>query len=474
MKKLLPFEKKVLSGLEKCGINPDSVNPSSPLGIAVSGGADSVSLLLSLSAIFEASSLRVITVNHGIRSKNESGADAEFVKSLCASLGVKCKIISVENGKIAEEAHGQKRSVEELARKIRYDFFENFIKDENLLSLCLAHNQNDQLETLLMRFLQGSAGEGAGGIAHVRGRFSRPLLEITRSEIEAYLNEKGQVWRTDSTNSDTKYLRNRVRNLLIPVLNENFAGWQKALLAGAKKNVLDEDFIKNHANLEFFKKSEKRTLKNERIFEIDRHSFYNLHDALKRRVFFSALNEAGFGSRFPYRLFEEIASWENQKNREIQFENLKILLDAHNLVIFRVCECQNNGIEDESFVDGGFSFLFKKTGDKAKIGETVIEIEENGNLFIKSEKNVNSELRLKISLPCLVRTPVSGDKILTSDGKFKTLAHIFSDWKLPENIRAKVFVIEELSTNEKNASRISAVLASPFGFKNWIVDFQNL
>ena len=190
-------------------------------------------------------------------------------------------------------------------------------------------------------------------------------------------------------------------------------------------------------------------------------------------MFFSALNEAGFGSRFPYRLFEEIASWKNEKNREVQFEDVKILLDSHNLVISRVFESKNNN-KDDFFDDGGFYFLFRKAGDKAKIGENLIEAEGNENLVIKSEDNANPAARLKVSLPCLVRNPALGDKILTSDGKFKTLAHIFSDWKIPENLRKKVFVVEELFINEKNESRIAAVLASPFGFKNWIVDFQNL
>lgn len=464
MKNLLPFEKSVLSGLEQCGIHFDSVSDVSPLGVAVSGGADSVSLLLSLTEIFGCKKIRAVTVNHGIRSKEESGGDADFVKSLCGSLGVKCKVVEIPAGKIAELSKNEKKSVEEIARKFRYEAFETFIIEENLLSLCLAHNQGDQLETLLMRFLQGSALEGMGGIVKVRGKISRPLLEIPRKEIEAYLVSKNQSWRTDSTNFDTKYLRNKVRNVLVPVLNENFSGWQKAVLSGAKKSACDEDFINS-----FSAKIEEicfNPLSNS--VEFRREFFYRLHDSMKRHVFFEALNKVGFGGRFPYRLFEEIASWKNENAREVCFEGVKILLDSQNLAVIYSSEHQN--IDENSFSESGFSFFFSKDGDCAEFDGFVVRA-ENENLVVEPEKTDAGNVSFAVDFPCLVRSFAAGDEVLDAAKKFKPIAKIFSDWKIPQHLRDKVIVIEEIFSD---SSRIKSVIASPLGFKNWIVDFEKL
>ena len=148
------FEKKVLFGLKYCGIDTESISDNSPLGIAVSGGADSVSLLLSLSSLFSSRILRVITVDHGIRPNEESGGDALFVENLCRSMSISCKVVKIPHGKIAKNAGESSDSLEAVARDFRYEAFFSFIKEENLCALCLAHNQNDQTETLLMRFLQ--------------------------------------------------------------------------------------------------------------------------------------------------------------------------------------------------------------------------------------------------------------------------------------------------------------------------------
>ena len=164
------------------------------IGAAVSGGADSVSLLLSLSKSFGKigmkNRLEVITVNHGIREKTQTDGDALFVQNLCESLGISCKVVSFEQGEAAKNAEKRGKGLEEAAREMRYKAFYDFIAEKNLSFLCLAHNQNDQTETILMRLLKGSGSEGLGGIPKRRGKIIRPLLNISRAEIENYLAEK--------------------------------------------------------------------------------------------------------------------------------------------------------------------------------------------------------------------------------------------------------------------------------------------
>ena len=213
-----------------------------------------------------------------------------------------------------------------------------------------------------MRFLQGSGAEGMGGIKCRRRKFIRPLLDISRAEIESYLIGKNQDWRTDATNFDTKYLRNKVRNRLVPVLNENFPGWQGAVLSGAKKSSDDEEFL--HGAAESQIRHEFDALRAKQIQADDkkkicfaRESFFSLEPAIQRRVFFSALNEIGFGGRFPFPVFEEVASWEHEKSREISFENVKITLDSEK-ISFSARDSHSSCGKTE--IEGGFSFLFRK------------------------------------------------------------------------------------------------------------------
>lgn len=480
------FEKKVISGIESCGIDSFLVSPKSPVGIAVSGGADSVSLLLSLSSIFEPACLRVITVDHGIRSKEESGGDALFVKKLCENLGLSCYIEEIASGKIEELSKKSALSVEAVARKLRYEIFDSFIKKQNLLALCLAHNQNDQCETLIMRFLQGSGTEGMGGIEKTRGKFIRPLLEISRSEIEDYLRQKNQAWCTDSTNADTSYLRNRIRNILVPVLDENFCGWKKAVLSGAKKASCDEDFfqnvVKSISKTVVFPADEECV--SECQIKISRNSFYSSHYAVRRRVFFAALNKIGWGGRFPFRVFEEIASWKDVKFQKISFEEIEVSVDSENLVI-QVSDGEKNAGEKTSLMESGFCFLLKKIGDKIEFDNLLVcaenpeknkvpSVEEkspgfhNCNLSFISKNPADEKISFAACFPLLVRSPVPGDEVKTSGAGLKSLSSIFNDWKIPENQRDKILVVEELCPCSDNS--LKAVLGFHLGFKNWIVE----
>ncbi|MBR1403275.1 MAG: tRNA lysidine(34) synthetase TilS [Treponema sp.] len=471
----LPLEKKVLSGLRSCGVDRDSVSEASPLGVAVSGGADSLSLLLSLAAIFPSSLLRVITVDHGIRSEKESGGDAQFVRELCENRGISCRVANFEPGKIARLAKDRGESIEALARTMRYEIFDAFIQNENLCALALAHNQNDQCETLLMRFLQGSGIEGLGGIKRVRGKFIRPLLAISRTEIESYLRDKGQIWRTDSTNADTAYVRNKIRTVLVPLLNEHFAGWQKALLSGAKKAAADEECIAAAVPRNGF-----LSLSGTTQF-IDRAFFYNLHDALKRRVFFSALNDAGFGGRFPFRLYEEIASWNNEPHHEIQANGVHVRLDEQHLVI-------QYGVHHEQSAqnarESGFSVLIHKAGQSftretwtvrscERQAEPIPQMNDVCSLVFEKRKSDDSpacSCVVTVKLPVLVRSAALTDSVLTSDLAHKSLNAVFEDWKVPKSVRQQIPVVEQVSLG----GEISAVIGSLFDFKNWIVEVSKL
>ncbi|MBQ0052338.1 MAG: tRNA lysidine(34) synthetase TilS, partial [Treponema sp.] len=272
------FEEKVLQGLLKCGVSAESVSIKTPLGVAVSGGADSVSLLLALSRIFSPDFIKVITVNHGIREKSQTDGDAAFVKDFCKKLGIFCKEKVFEQGQIQKIAEARRKGIEEAARFKRYEAFEDFIKEENLVGLCLAHHQGDVLETVLMRFFNGSGAEGLSGIASRREKYLRPLLEINRQEIESYLVQNNISWCTDSTNSQNDYARNKIRNLLVPFLNENFPQWQEGLVSASEKFQADKLFFEAVVSQKLQKLVKEQT-ETEIVLDLDK--FCSLDFALK-------------------------------------------------------------------------------------------------------------------------------------------------------------------------------------------------
>lgn len=196
--------------------------------VGVSGGADSVCLLLLLLELRKKTdfSLWVIHVEHGIRGA-ESEADADFVKALCQKYGVPCRVF---HEKVPEYAKRAGIGLEEAARILRYRCFQKEVDElaaqrEAVLpiKIALAHHANDNAETILFQMLRGSGLRGLCGMRSRRdfGEKSliiRPLLHISREEIEEYLKEQKQDFRVDGTNQDTEYSRNRIRRNVIPEL----------------------------------------------------------------------------------------------------------------------------------------------------------------------------------------------------------------------------------------------------------------
>jgi tRNA(Ile)-lysidine synthase len=178
------------------------------LVVAVSGGTDSTALLLSLHDL----NLDLVAahVNHHLRGA-DADADEQFVRALCAHLGVPLR---VADGTLDPE-RVRARGIEAAAREVRYAHLTRIRDEERADYVATAHQKNDQAETVLMRLLTGSGIAGLRGIHPHRGDgFLRPLLDVTRAEIEAFLAERGVVPRVDRSNEDPRFLRNRVRAFL--------------------------------------------------------------------------------------------------------------------------------------------------------------------------------------------------------------------------------------------------------------------
>lgn len=189
--------------------------------VAVSGGPDSVALLHALLSLKQTYGIDIHAAHleHGIRG-DESAEDMRFVEDLCRSL---CVPVSVRRADIPAAARGRKISVEAAARKARYRFFEEVLKTTGSNKIATGHNANDRAETVLLNIIRGAGLAGLSGIRPAAsGIVVRPLIETTRSEILAYLESNGIPFRVDSTNLDDRYERNRVRRILLPLLEEKF------------------------------------------------------------------------------------------------------------------------------------------------------------------------------------------------------------------------------------------------------------
>jgi tRNA(Ile)-lysidine synthase len=231
-------------------LNREHIRPGDRICAAVSGGADSVALLLLLDAANALPrhglgvGLSAVHVHHGLRGE-EADADLAFVEALCLRLAVPLHVhrASVPERMAASRAGagkagtGRAEGLEEAARAIRYELFASLIAQGHADSVLTAHTLDDQAETVLMKLLRGAWTEGLSGIhpavlvdkAKPGGKILRPLLAVRRAELEDFLRARNQPWRTDSSNSDEAFTRNRVRHQLLPILREYNPSLDQAL-----------------------------------------------------------------------------------------------------------------------------------------------------------------------------------------------------------------------------------------------------
>jgi len=190
------------------------------VGVAVSGGADSVALLLLLLELREKLGivLSVVHFNHKLRGK-ASDADEAFVAKLAVKHGLEFHSASVY---VAKKAKKERANLEDTARRARYDYFRSLAESGVCGRIAVAHTADDQAETVLAHILRGTGLAGLGGIHPAAGPVIRPLLSVRRSELRGFLRARKQTWREDATNRDTERMRARIRRKLLPLLEKQF------------------------------------------------------------------------------------------------------------------------------------------------------------------------------------------------------------------------------------------------------------
>ena len=419
------MKKKVLEFIRKNKL----VKKGNSVVLGVSGGADSICMLKILSDLQKrlGISLYVLHINHMIRGE-EADQDAAFVKKICTKFKVPHRIISVDVPALAER---EGLSEEEAGRYVRYDEFSKYAYEVGATKIAVAHNSNDNAETVLMNLARGTGIKGLGGISPKREmedangnvvEVIRPILCLSRKEIEDYLKENEIEYRNDSTNDSTDYTRNKIRLEIMPLL-ENINDNAMQNITNASNELADtSDYIEkdvDEAYEEFVTEEDGKLFLSDESFAIDpivltgvirkmiEHIAGKLKDITRIHV------------------GDVVSLSEKQVGKKID------------LPYSIVAEREYDGISMFSESDDAKSETKKK--------EVIISFEEGG-----FDRNNIEELKYTKWLDydkindVVVRTRKKGDYIvIDSDGATKKLKKYFIDEKIPRRERDEVLLVAD-------------------------------
>jgi len=394
------------------------------VGVAVSGGADSVALLRVLANLAPeyALDLSVLHLNHGIRGE-EADRDEDFVRKMAGTMGIP---FEAERISIPELRRKRGGSLEEICREERYAFFERTARRNRLDRIALGHTLSDQAETVLMRFLRGSGLEGLRGFLPVRdGIYIRPLMEVRRDEIISFLVDNDIPYVTDSSNRDEAYLRNRIRGTLIPELKAHYnLRLEETIGRTAEILRLEDDFIEE---------SVSRIIA---AWSIDRDAprlplpkLKELHPALMWRLVKTLLEahsplKNGIGYLHVKAVVDLVESPAPNAQADLPF-NMRAWREYDDLII---------AVKVESTADREFSYEVRIPGsvDIAETGERIIFDLVGANEADPRSHNPVFMDREAIVFPLIVRNIRPGDRIqpLGMEGTRKVAA-ILMDEKVP-------------------------------------------
>lgn len=218
------FEERILATIYRFQM----VTPGEAVLVAVSGGVDSMTLLHVLRRLPLNLRLAVFHLNHGLRP--ESADEAKMVSRICEGWSLPCLIKEIDGERLRRAG-----SLEAVARGERYRLLAKVAQEMGVDRIALGHHADDQVETMVMRFLSGAGPQGMAGIPPVRGRYIRPLFEVSREEILDYAGKAGLKWAEDSSNQGIDFLRNRIRHSLLPYLIREYQPQLKERLQEAAR-----------------------------------------------------------------------------------------------------------------------------------------------------------------------------------------------------------------------------------------------
>jgi len=254
----------------------------------VSGGPDSICMLDILRQLQKESinfEIIVCHINHLIRE--EATSDETYVVNYCEKHNIKCYVKRID---VKEYANNKKQGTEEAGRNVRYDFFDEVLKKEKANKIAIAHNKNDKIETMIMNVLRGSGVSGLKGIEPIReNKYIRPLIEVERSEIEKYCDAFHLEPRIDKTNFENDYTRNKIRNIVLPYVKQEFNPNIIETMNRLSKVITEEDKYLTRQTREIFEKLKVR--EEEGLVILDLKKFNAQDNVIKNRLVLYAIEK---------------------------------------------------------------------------------------------------------------------------------------------------------------------------------------
>jgi len=409
------------------------VREGSAVLVGVSGGPDSTCLLHVLSMLSAAMrlSLSCCIVDHGIRGEEERLGDAEHVRGLCLSRGIPFILRAIPVGECERISRNRGRSLEEVARDLRHALLAEAARECGCAWIALGHTLDDQAETVTMRFFQGSDPEGLKGIPARRGRMIRPLLSSTRSEILGYLEEEGVSFRSDSSNADDRYLRNRVRHRVLPAADAVFPGYRRSLAAMASRLGMWAEFVSLES---------QRTIPwmgdGERFF-MAREAFFSAHPALRMHALyrvFQRLRTDASPRRLPARFLAPALGGNPPGPRGT-------LLAGNGITIRYDSERVYAGRSIVSGSKKGYLIIVEADGEYP-IRDTLVVVRRS---VLDGDGSSGREVCIpasEIGSPCVLRSRRPGDALVCEGGTV-SLKKLYSQWRVPEDGRWAIPVIAD-------------------------------
>ena len=403
--------------------------------IGISGGADSVCLFHVLHSLKEQWDLSLILVhiNHNIRQTAKR--DEDFVKQLCEEKGDPIYVFSKS---ITEYAKERKISVEEAGREYRYQVFKEVFEKEKANKIAVAHHENDVAETFLFHSIRGTSLKGLGAIQPKNNEIVRPLLCLTKKEIEAYLKQNHMIWMEDETNQENHYSRNKIRNQVIPILEEMNPKAVSHIASCAQDLRELNEYIQSEAK----KAYEVCVKKNKDGLLLLEQPFLELPDVLKREVikliyenFVNSLKNIG---RIHYDMVLDTFTYQTGGKRELPG---KIMWIREPQGIF----FEKTGNTPRKTEPVWFELEDLKAIE-TKIDEISIKFEliENKNVEILKKTYTKMFDYDKIKDKLCLRSHEDGDFfIMNATGNKKNLRRYFIDEKIPAKDRESIPLLAE-------------------------------
>jgi tRNA(Ile)-lysidine synthase len=399
--------------------------PGECVVVGVSGGSDSLGLLQILTELADYRlKLVVAHLNHRIRGE-ESNRDAAYVRSFAEKLGLPFELREID---VIEFKRSTSLSLEEAARELRYKFLREVLNKHNADKIATAHTLDDQAETVLMRFIRGSGLLGLSGIPPVNDNIIRPLIEVAKSDVEDYLRSKGIGWMEDSSNKEMFFLRNRIRNELIPHLITYNPNIRETLARTAYVAGVEEDYIRTEAKIHFDKLFS--SLRDGEL--VGKLAYYSaLSEAMKYGLLRLAIEKIkGDLKRIS---LNHIVSMNDlldsgQASGELYLPGEIVVAKGHGLFV----------LTKKALFTCSFRYSVDRTGlHRFPHAEFEIQFEKVNSL--KSDKYLACFDSTSVDFPIQVRNFTEGDRLIPYGmNEFKKLKNYFIDEKIPRFIRHQI------------------------------------